>query len=36
MAKVLTQDEALRIARNIGRAPSLNAERFIENAVEAR
>ena len=25
MAKVLTQDEALRIASNIGRAPSLNA-----------
>jgi hypothetical protein len=35
MAKVLTQDEALRIASNIARAPNLN-EGFIENAVEAR
>jgi hypothetical protein len=31
MAKVLTQDEALRIASN-----KSECERFIENAVEAR
>ena len=36
MAKVLTQDEALRIASNIARAPNLDARDFIENAVEAR
>ena len=34
MAKVLTRNEALRIASKIARAP--NAREFIENAVEAR
>ena len=30
MAKVLTQEEALRIASNIARAANLNVKRFIE------
>jgi hypothetical protein len=36
MVKVLSQDEALRIASNIARAAKSERKRFIENAVEAR